>query len=505
MKEKNKFAVKALCVSFVLLFLCTGLLGCAENKPTQSDTTDNASTVEAATAVETSPQPDVPDVTFAGRDVTFLVTTETLWGYEQIDADALNAEPVNDAIYNRNRAIEDKYKIKIQAYKVEYTQVQANVEKSYKANSFEYDIIIPRLNVAVTLASEGMLMSVDELEYVDMKKPWWDEAIVDDLTINNKLYFMAGDIHMYANDATWVLLFNKALQKKLDIEDMYQLVYDGNWTIDKFNEIIKYAVYDSDPGKTEVQDNDRIGFVTLDLSVLALISGSGEQIFTKNSAGSYDFNITSDRFVSVYDKVLSVMNEDQSTMNASRQKAWKFPATGSMIGDSIQAVFESDRALFVGEVVDCISRYSNMDSEFGILPFPKYDKDQKQYISVVVPDAMVIAVPSLLGEQAEELSIILEAMCAASYDTVKPAYYEVTLKRKKTSDAESAGMLDIIFGKDDRGRRTYPIDLMFGWGGVTSALYDDVGSNTNNLASRYAKLKSKVAKAMEKTHEKFAQ
>ena len=40
---------------------------------------------------------------------------------------------------------------------------------------------------------------------------------------------------------------------------------------------------------------------------------------------------------------------------------------------------------------------------------------------------------------------ILEALHCVSYETVIPAYYEISLKTKYSRDVESAAMLDLIF------------------------------------------------------------
>lgn len=50
-------------------------------------------------------------------------------------------------------------------------------------------------------------------------------------------------------------------------------------------------------------------------------------------------------------------------------------------GANIEDTFSSGRALFCGEVLQCARRYRGMETDFGILPYPKYDSEQKDYIT----------------------------------------------------------------------------------------------------------------------------
>jgi hypothetical protein len=87
--------------------------------------------------------------------------------------------------------------------------------------------------------------------------------------------------------------------------------------------------------------------------------------------------------------------------------------------------------------------FRGMESDFGIVPFPKYDKNQKSYYTPVVDDLSVFVVP--VSVKDKELSAyMLEALCFESWKTVVPEYFEVALTRKYIRDNESEAMLSLI-------------------------------------------------------------
>ena len=84
-----------------------------------------------------------------------------------------------------------------------------------------------------------------------------------------------------------------------------------------------------------------------------------------------------------------------------------------------------------------------MDIEFGILPYPKMDEAQENYITSSHDTANVGAIPMTCGK-ADTMGAVLEVLARESAEDVVPAYYETALKVKYARDDQSSRMLDII-------------------------------------------------------------
>ena len=104
----------------------------------------------------------------------------------------------------------------------------------------------------------------------------------------------------------------------------------------------------------------------------------------------------------------------------------------------------SQRPQSAGDVYEL--RRAN-DVDIGLLPYPKYDVTQQNYLSRVENSA-VTAIP-ITARDPDRTSVIVEALAAESYNYVLPAFYDVTLRNRYSRDEDSIFMLDIALA----GRR----------------------------------------------------
>lgn len=58
-------------------------------------------------------------------------------------------------------------------------------------------------------------MNIFDVPYIDLDKSWWNEDIVDNLSINEKLYGVSGDTSYATLDSSFGVVFNKKLFGRL--------------------------------------------------------------------------------------------------------------------------------------------------------------------------------------------------------------------------------------------------------------------------------------------------
>ncbi|NLB15992.1 MAG: hypothetical protein GX827_04195 [Clostridiales bacterium] len=141
----------------------------------------------------------------------------------------------------------------------------------------------------------------------------------------------------------------------------------------------------------------------------------------------------------------------------------------------------------------------DMDEDFGIIPWPKYDETIDNYYANVDAGCNLFIVP-VTNPDPEKASVILEALAYESYLTVIPTYYDVVLTTKFTRDAESVEMLDII-----RAGRVFDIGYYFfdNSNDLNSVGWYLANRSDRSFASVYAKYESMVQKQYAKVNEKF--
>lgn len=184
-------------------------------------------------------------------------------------------------------------------------------------------------------------------------------------------------------------------------------------------------------------------------------------------------------------KAIGLNRDDKVTMFSDNFKA------ADVFADVIDPAFSEGRVLFNVAGLVRVTVFRSMETDFGILPMPKLDKDQKEYNSIVsLSNANSISIPTTAD--AERSGAVIEALSAESYYTLTPAYYDTVLKTKAARDEVSSDMLDIIFAN-----RIFDVATMYDWGGIISAINNL--KNEDKLTSTVdSKLKS-AETSLEKT------
>jgi hypothetical protein len=289
---------------------------------------------------------------------------------------------------------------------------------------------------------------------------------------------MTGNLSIMANDATWIFMFNKKLLQDLGLDDPYALVKNGVWTADKLYGMVKATAKDlNGDGAMKIKD-DMFGLVK-ESTFEGLFFSMGMRVSAMNSEGYPELSMNNERITQVMEKTAMIM-----------EKEIAFKGDWQDIG----RCFEEDRALFYGEVLQCVIRRRSMDTDFGVLPLPKLDETQEDYAHMVHKTACMVGVPNSLDlDESAFAGFVLEAVAAESTNWLVPAYYTTALEGKFMRDEESKEMLDVIL----RTRR-YDLGYAADWGGLFGGYVASSNKGGTDFASVWDKYSAKAQTAMEK-------
>jgi len=134
-----------------------------------------------------------------------------------------------------------------------------------------------------------------------------------------------------------------------------------------------------------------------------------------------------------------------------------------------------------------MSIYRDLETDIGLLPMPKYDSNQNGYYSMISSTWASALVIPITNDKLEATGFILEALCAESMYTVRPAFYEQTLINKMMRDEDSSEMLDIILAS-----RTYDLGAIYNWGDIYGAFSNMLGRGSFTFASDIASLATRI-------------
>ena len=202
-------------LSFIIALLTVfSVVGCGSTE-TPSETASTTAAVTETEAPETVYPPQVPQVSFDGTDFNVLYQRNGGYWMDDIYAETLVGEIVNDAVYNRNLRLEEKYKINLKA--VEQEDPVAYIRASIMASDQAFDLVGAGMNRIFTQTAENLYIDWNTLEYVDSADPWWDSNSARDLSIGNKLFCMAGDVSYSTSKESRLLFISKGIMEEFSL------------------------------------------------------------------------------------------------------------------------------------------------------------------------------------------------------------------------------------------------------------------------------------------------
>jgi len=416
--------------------------------------------------------PGLPEADYGGYEFSIMHWFVALWNRddcEDIVAEELNGDVFNDAVFFRNKAIEEKYNIKITLFRTDINEITSGVKKMIGAGDSTYDLVYQRLHEVMAMIMNGMFYNLNDIPYIDFEKPWWDKRSVEDFSLGGKVYIASSDISTTNQESIGCILFNKQLAQDYALEDLYDVVARGDWTLDYMIEVCKNKAKDLN-GDGKLDSDDFIPFGGQDLLTTVLFNGTGGRFAEKDEYDMPVCGFFSERNIDVCNKILDFMYNPDIYIN--------HPTT---------PMFRDNRNIFTMEQMMGMRKLRDMEGDFGVLPAPKYDKSQKGYNSCVsIHQAGLVSVPVTVADP-ERTGIITEALSAESRYTVQPAYYEISLKGKYVRDEESADMLDILFDT-----RLYDLGSVGHFGGFETEWLRMVSNNKRDIVSLYEKSEKKI-------------
>ncbi len=433
----KRFSKKCAVLLLIASMLTSLLAGCGGGETTGNDP-------EAAgeqTPVETETQrvyaDDIADdVKFDGQSVKFM-----WWAENEEFAEEQNGEVVNDAMFDRELSVESRLDVDIVNVGESYTWdtkdiYLGKIRSSVMANDGAYDIASGQYATLPGLVPEGNFTDMTALPYLDFTKPYWVQQLIEETSINGKLYLASGDITQITISNTFCILYNDSLRKDLGLEDPVETVKAGEWTRDKMDAAIA-GVYTDLDGNNIPSAGDRYGIAfTDDNCITPFIQAFDQRITTMNNEGYPELTFNTEETVAVAEYMIDLIHHSPDAMVDLLSKD---VFTGGEIFSNMMA---GNILFFLGTFGNA-KNLTEVDFDFGILPLPKWDASQETYQTALGESNTLFGILTSAANK-DASAAALEMMAAESYRLVSPALYEITLKTRYSADSEMAQMFDLI-------------------------------------------------------------
>ena len=465
------------------------LLGLASCGDSGSGTAKDTSPADSGTQPAVTEDPFIaalPDDLDFGGKVFHIGQSSTRSGdYDECapDAEESKGDIIHEAVRKRNQYVEDKLNIRITSEReiCSWTDLNSHIQYLVMAGDTTYDAFCANIYGLFMASINGMLLPLNEIPTLDLSNRWWDDEVNRMGSLgSDTMYFVSGAINYLDDLSTTVLMFNRTLCERLDLELPYQLVRDGKWTLDTFHEYVMSSSEDVD-GSGDYTTDDLYGLICNAGAAASFLAGSNAHIIVVDDTGAVTINQSEHLFNALDQFFVKFMDKGNHAVVVAERKFGY---------EESDMIFPAGRGLFRLDMVEAINEMRmKMEDDFGVLPVPKYDEAQKSYYNLYnTAHATGYSIP-ITEEDPEMIGRILDLMGYYSEDTVYPAVIEKNVLVKGLRDEESAEMLDLIFHTKfyDMGQ----------WG---SDIYNDLCSMCESGKNQYA---SKAAAMIKKTQKQF--
>ncbi|MBE6612100.1 MAG: extracellular solute-binding protein [Ruminococcaceae bacterium] len=368
---------------------------------------------------------------FGGR--TFNYMTSDMYIDDQYVEEA-TGDVYDDAIYNRNVFIETTFNVKLNCIAEPFTwairdEYMGKIRSSVMAGDGAYDIISQHSVSVGSMMGDNLFMNLNDVESLNLDADWWSKLIRDELTYKGKIYGMAGDISNNLLNASEVFFFNKQMMEEFQLEDPYQLVRDGKWTIDKLLEMITGTAQDLD-GNSTMDQSDIWGMAIEDQQTYVDLITAFGMTYSFYEGDVRRPNVESETFLDSAELIRAMLMDNEDVLY--RQ------------GDAATTkVFPEGRALFYTGQLHYTDSFRELEFDYGILPPPKRNEAQENYYCTPRDSFVLYSIPTDVPD-AEFAGAIMEALAVGGSEYIIPVFIDKVCNIKNVRDEDSVEMLELI-------------------------------------------------------------
>ena len=447
MKQKNIILLSTFLL--ILLSFILAITACSNNsinRIEKKDSADSDQTIETTTEDEGVDakgfiRDNIPDdLNFNGQQVKILYWEDVRKPEFYIE-EAIG-EIVNDAVYERRLAVESRLGVGLAFTGTpgNYDNQQnfvATAQNDILAGTGDYDIIAGYSMAIATLAYKRCTLNLLDYDIIDFDMPWWPDSLIKEARIGDCLYFASGDISPKLLYQMYGIFFNKNMIQSYRIENPYDLVSAGKWTIDKMIAMTK-GIYLDLNGDLTADGDDRFGFISYPVYYDPFYFSAGFRYVDRDEDDipTISPRMNGEGLAALVTKLCDFIHNSPDTYGNE-------PATNE--GEVIcSTIFQTGRGMFISQNLSYAEDFlRNADFEYGVVPHPKYTEEQSNY-SACAGFAYTLYGISTASKIPDAAAAVLETLASEGYRRVTPAVFETAMKVKYSNDEESAWMYDII-------------------------------------------------------------
>ena len=426
---------------FAMLLLLAMLVGCfaackkddtpgTETSPAGNDSSGPSGSGEEEDPNYT-PSVDLTAEDFGGETIRLL---QCEYKQDEFYTDGTDsAETVAAKVFRRNARVEADLNILIDYATVDnpsglYQPLQNAVSQSVLGNdpSTMYHVVANPAYYSSAMISAGLFKNIASIEdnFIDITRYYWSQDYIEKSMINNRYYFLVGELCTSVIERTEVMFVNKQLFNNYfpDLgKTMYDIVYDREWTYERMLEMIAVA---GDGASTMTYG---LALPVNSWSIDGMQAAMELDMLTVNSLGIPQVNVNTEHNSDLISAMRELYYENSSVTTTD--------PTG---------VFAGGQAIFTATLMLDSPTFYDAGISYSLIPHPMWDSTQEDYIITPHDEYTALSICSNVANTAA-VTAFLEDMAYRSHSTTYPAVFYETYQLRYNENPEDAEMYDFIY------------------------------------------------------------
>lgn len=428
----KKRIMRLLCLIICLLMLMTAFVSCKDE--------DNNTNNDGEISVETDDPNSLYDengylkdslqgLYYDEKDVNVISWKNNPYLFPE---EASDADEVVRLVYNRDRYLEEKFGVN---FVVTLKTSSASADKQHanelyntmQSGTESFDVCAAYAIWPAYMAYQGMLYDLNTLEYPETDKPWYPDD-VDQWEVYDRLFYIASNASVSSFNSMKVIYANTKLIKDNGLNDIVDVVLDGKWTLEKMQE---YSRNWLGAAQNAGSGDKTYGILWCHRVMMeGFFYSAGFHGAVKDSTGLPQLAYTES---SVVERIDTFVEDIRTMMNS--------PECHILQKQDMSYVVNHKVALYAATLDNVIEVAG--DEDIAIIPFPKLDEDQENYLTTRDHGYDVFCVP-VTAKDAQLGAVIIEAISSTDYRMIGPDYFERNMKYRYSNSEKGVKIFEII-------------------------------------------------------------
>lgn len=433
-----KRVMQFFCLALAFLMLTPCIVGCSkkEKEANENDSSQTQTDIWSLAAPDSALiRSGLEKRDYSGKEMTIWYSTENAWSPYPLEIsaeDGYSSDIITSAGYERNTALQQLVNVKLNfmptAINGWHDDIGALRNLNLSGETETIDMVIScAKNSMGLLAQEGFFYNLNDSSYINVQADYYESIVNSQIPICGKQYFALGYYSVMNTSAlscTWgneEIIQNTSHYSKYDL---YQMVFNKEWTVEKMLEIGKHYA-------NPTADQPTYALIMPISSCRQTYYNLGGTVVEYND-NTWEYNVTvnSEKNQELFSWIHANLTGNENVVFAKDNGIFK----GS---------FESGLAPFMSATLYQMRYAHSSEMNWFTLPEPTLEKGE-DYRSFSTCMCLWFAGIPLKCSDIDRASYLYELFMCLSYDYVYPAYFENCFGVKYQPDEVGAQIFNIL-------------------------------------------------------------